>query len=260
MLTARTTRESLASAECDEFLGWIFSDILRRAAILTLEETLPVTAYLLNLAGGSDAATDEIRRLTKRAAFDMLSTAIHQTVRASSKGTVLAYLKKHKDAYLRALNAEQVIQFVESSDPPAGFDELPQFRPHWVSRTRVWRGFGEPKQKMADDLSERIAVAYSILIDSKCKGAARRIAKRLNLAGIQKRPRKSSNTSDHVEWSDEESDHVEWSEEAVSDRKKKFWRKISRRMGAREAKEYLMRLSQNSIKDFRRRRGGSTGP
>ena len=170
--------QNLAAEQADAFLDFMFSDLLRRAEPLSLQEGASVAHYLWALSRVLPEREDRVRLL--RQIQLLWRVLLCAPWRQSSKSAARRFLERHADTHLSSLDAEW-LQSVLDTAPPVKAEEPAQ--PQMMSKNMAVSG--EVNPHLLDDLSERIYAAYCAFRQNGIPDARGRIAQALNSKGLR---------------------------------------------------------------------------
>jgi hypothetical protein len=146
----------------------------------------------------------------ERALLDQLAEVIWGTVLqharfpVSTKAEVLRFVETHGATYLAGLDIERARDQIRSAKPPSV--DTASAAPRLLSVRLSVQGQGTPQR--ADDLTERIWVAYQALPKARVKNVRRLVAAALNQHGLETRARGATSRV--------------WGPEEVAERAKQF--------------------------------------
>jgi len=207
---AKIPHQDLLPAEAGPFLHYLFSAIARRPRPVNLREGASVARYLKILARQTKPGAVRMR-------LEHLAEVIWGTVLqfarfpVSSREEALRFLETHGMTYLAGLKIEAELEYIRNAKPPSASGVT--VPPHLLSGRMSAQGQGT--SQLADDLTERIWVAYRALRKANVRNARRVVAAALNEQGLETRARGATSRA--------------WGPEEIGERVKQFETREKRR-------------------------------
>lgn len=194
---------TLQKSEADDFLKFLFINVARRPAKLTMRECMRVARYLdwlardgvpkaavskgLNAVKAHRGRLPSVEERDKKWCVKHIADLLWGRVRtmkvdeAASNQQALRFLRSHAQTHFANRHIERALELIQDFDVPAG-ELLPRPTPTLVSRSMSAFG-GDPH--LQSDLSERLFAAHHVLKRTGLYRTHRKIAKVVNACGVK---------------------------------------------------------------------------